>query len=110
MQQGKKGTHLVTVSARINAAPERVYAVIADYRNGHPRILPKEFTGLTVERGGAGDGTIIQFGMRMFGRTRSFRAAIERALSTRFLHPIYVKNWLFWRRAWSKPSTHNAFR
>ena len=69
-------THLVTTEARLNAAPERVYAMIADYRNGHPRILPDVFSGLTVERGGTGAGTIIRFQMRVFGRTQTFRAAI----------------------------------
>lgn len=135
--------HLVTASRLIHSTPERVYTTIADYRNGHARILPEEFSGLTVERGGVGDGTIIRFQMRVFGRTQTFRSAItepepgrvlvetdldtngaittftvnpgmlpgtsnvtiatalpvrtgilgaiERALSTRFLRPIYFK-------------------
>ncbi len=74
--QKSKPTRLVTAAARIHAAPERVYAVIADYRNGHPRIVPAEFSGLTVERGGSGAGTIIRFQMRVFGRTQTFRAAV----------------------------------
>ena len=53
-----------------------MYTTIADYRNRHARILPEEFSGLTVERGGIGDGTIIRFQMRVFGRTQTFRAAI----------------------------------
>jgi len=68
--------HRVTATARIHAAPEIVYAIIADYRNGHPRIVPDVFSGLTVERGGIGEGTIIRFRVRIFGISRSFRAAV----------------------------------
>jgi hypothetical protein len=69
-------THIVMAATRIDAAPERVYAIIADYHNGHPGILPDEFRGLSVERGGVGAGTVIRFRMRVMGRTQSFRAAI----------------------------------
>ena len=68
--------HLVTAAACINAPPRVVYAIIADYRDGHPHILPDTFRGLTVEHGGIGHGTVIRFQMRIFGRTQSFRAAI----------------------------------
>ena len=44
--------HRVTASARIAAAPTRVYEVLADYRQRHRHILPKRFSDLTVERGG----------------------------------------------------------
>ena len=69
-------SHRITASARIAAAPKRVYDLIADYRQGHPRILPRQFSDLTVERGGFGAGTIIRFKMRIAGRTQTFRAAI----------------------------------
>ena len=53
----------------IAAPPARVYELIADYRNGHPRILPPEYFGtLTVERGGRGAGTRICFEMKALGR------------------------------------------
>jgi hypothetical protein len=68
--------HIVSATAHIPASPERVYAVIADYRDAHRRILPPEFTSLTVEQGGTGAGTVIRFQMRMMGRTQTFRAAI----------------------------------
>lgn len=38
--------------------------------------MPDTFSDLTVERGGVGEGTIIRFKMRVFGRTQSFRAAV----------------------------------
>ena len=51
--------HRITASARIPAAPKRVYDILADYREGHRCILPKRFSDVTVERGGFGAGTII---------------------------------------------------
>ena len=80
-----KQTHHVYASAVLPASADRVYSIIADYRNGHPRILPSEFTGLTVERGGVGEGTIIAFTMRIFGRSQSYRAAITEPQPGRIL-------------------------
>lgn len=52
----------------INAPPDRVYAIIADYHEGHPSILPtRYFTGLTVNEGGRGEGTLITVYMNVFG-------------------------------------------
>ena len=61
----------IRVSAeRVIAAPAaRVYDLIADYRDGHPRILPPEYFGaISVERGGRGAGTRIRFEMKAFGK------------------------------------------
>jgi hypothetical protein len=69
--------HEVTAEAVVNAPAERTYALIADYRDGHPRIIPRPpFVSLDVEQGGTGEGTVIRFQMRILGRTRTFRAAI----------------------------------
>ena len=44
---------------------------------GIPRIIPRPpFVSLDVEQGGTGEGTVIRFQMRIFGRTRTFRAEI----------------------------------
>ena len=52
----------------IDARPEEIYAVLSDYRVGHPAILPKPyFTELMVEQGGQGAGTVIRFGMNVMG-------------------------------------------
>ena len=77
METDSKPKHVISATAIVQAEPSRVYAVIADYHNGHPRILPKEFSGMVVERGGIGRGTVIRFQMRVFGRKRTFRAAIS---------------------------------
>lgn len=67
----------VTASALVEAPAENVYAILADYREGHPLVLPRKyFTALEVERGGRGEGTVIRFRMRLLGRERNFRAAV----------------------------------
>ena len=73
----EKPVHVVSATARINAPPDRVYGVIADYRNGHPRILPKQFSGLTVDAGGYGAGTVIRCSIKLMGRKMEFRAVIS---------------------------------
>jgi hypothetical protein len=69
----------VTVEARakVRAPADRVYGLIADYRLGHPRIVPpKYFQNIVVEHGGTGAGTVISFEMKMLGRVRKSRARI----------------------------------
>jgi hypothetical protein len=68
---------LATASALVPAPPETVYAILADYRSGHPRILPpKYFSSLKVERGGIGAGTLIRFRLHGFGPPREVRAEV----------------------------------
>lgn len=67
----------VEASARVDAPAEVVYNIIADYRNGHPQILPRQyFEWLEVEQGGRGEGTVIRFQMRVLGQTRVLRAVV----------------------------------
>ena len=69
--------YTVSFSRRIGAPAARVYEIIADYRNGHPRIIPPEyFQNLVVEKGGVGAGTVIRFESRVFGTTRAARATV----------------------------------
>lgn len=61
----------------IDARPEQVYAVISDYRVGHPAILPKPyFTELTVEEGGQGAGTITRVHMKVMGKEFAYHHRI----------------------------------
>jgi Polyketide cyclase / dehydrase and lipid transport len=76
MESGK-APFVVSKSAEISAPADRLYGIIADYRNGHPSILPAAFTGLTVEAGGVGAGTRIRVGMRVFGRVMTFPAEVS---------------------------------
>jgi hypothetical protein len=69
--------HTVSASALVSAPARKVYDLIADYRNGHPLILPKPyFVSLSVEDGGYGAGTVIQFQMRLMGKIQSFHSTI----------------------------------
>jgi hypothetical protein len=61
----------------IPAPAEKAYGMIADYVDGHPRILPPAFSGLVVERGGYGAGTEIRFTARLLGQTSILHAVIE---------------------------------
>ena len=70
--------HQIAKATKIIHAPAAtIYEIIADYRTGHPRILPKPyFLSLAVEEGGFGVGTIVNFQMRILGRTQSFHSLI----------------------------------
>ena len=66
-----------SASALIHAPPQDLYAIIADYREGHPQILPQPpFVSLDVEQGGTGSGTVIRVHMRVLGRLQMFRSVI----------------------------------
>lgn len=76
----------VSVSVLIRATADRVYSILADYTEGHQRILPRPpFGEVTVEQGGIGDGTRISFEMRAFGGVRRFQALITEPLPGRLL-------------------------
>lgn len=72
----KPERHFITASAVIPARRERIYSILANYKDGHSRILPRQFRELIVEKGGTGAGTVIRFQMRVFGKTQTFRAAV----------------------------------
>ena len=64
-------------SALLRAPAAQVYATLADYRDRHPRILPRPpFVELAVEQGGVGAGTVINFQMTIAGQTRSYHSLI----------------------------------
>ncbi len=83
-------TFRVSSSARVHAPAAEVYRLIADYRDGHPRIVPpKYFSNLVVEEGGYGAGTRISFNMRVFGQTQYARAVVEEPQPGRVLVERY---------------------
>lgn len=58
----------VSESALLDARPEQVYAILSDYHQGHPAILPaRYFTGVDVTRGGQGHGTELTVHMKVMG-------------------------------------------
>jgi hypothetical protein len=77
--------HVITTTALVAAPPARVYSIIADYREGHPNILPREFSEMKVEQGGVGAGTVIRFKLRVFWWKQTFRAAITEPQPGRIL-------------------------
>jgi len=76
MNDNKPEKHIVAASALIPARRERVYSLIANYHDGHTRIVPKQLSGLVVEQGGIGAGTVIRFQMSILGKKQTFRATI----------------------------------
>lgn len=64
--------------ATIPASAPTVYAILADYRSGHPHILPKRyFPKMTVEEGGIGAGTMIRVRTRVMGNEREYRMRVS---------------------------------
>ncbi len=75
-----------TQSLTIAAPAAILYEIIADYRNGHPRILPPEYFGrLDVLAGGRGTGTRIRFDMKAFGRTTTAEGMVTEPVPGREL-------------------------
>lgn len=90
MIPGEARTFAVSATRRIAAAPDAVYAVFADYREAHPRILPPSFfDGLTVEEGGYGAGTVLVVKARFGGRVRAMRGVVTEPEPGRLLVETY---------------------
>lgn len=76
----------VAVSADVAAAPETVYAVLADYRKGHPAILPPRFfTALEVTNGGRGAGTKATVRMNVLGAKQTYHLVVTEPQPGRLL-------------------------
>jgi ribosome-associated toxin RatA of RatAB toxin-antitoxin module len=66
------------VSERLVGAPaDRVYQLIADHRDHHPKFLPPNFSNFEIERGGVGAGTIITFTITAGSRSRNYRMRVD---------------------------------
>lgn len=79
-----------SASAVIPGSPPIVYGLIADYRHGHPSILPpRYFQNLEVVEGGVGAGTRIRFEMRSFGSLRRFHGEVSEPEPGRQLRETY---------------------
>jgi hypothetical protein len=77
---------IATASKIIHAPADKIYEIIADYRTKHPLILPRPyFLDLNVEEGGVGEGTIVNFKMRILGSTQFFRSLITEPVPGRVL-------------------------
>jgi hypothetical protein len=81
--------HRITATATIDAPAPALYGIIADYRDGHPHILPPAFRNMTVLQGGVGAGTEIQLDMAAFGKTRTIRGVVTEPTPGRVLVESY---------------------
>ena len=69
---------LVEASHVIPAEAETIYGVLADYREGHPAILPQPyFRELVVEKGGRGAGTVVRVHMEVLGVEQHYRMLVS---------------------------------
>lgn len=67
-----KKTITVEATSTIDAPAGAIFAVLADYHVGHPAILPKAFTGITVKKGGQGAGSELDVETTVFGQRRAY--------------------------------------
>jgi len=79
----------VAAERTVPAPADAVYALLADYRYGHPRILPPAFSDLTVLQGGTGAGTEIRFAFRLAGRSQEVEALVDEPEPGRVLSEAY---------------------
>jgi uncharacterized protein YndB with AHSA1/START domain len=76
----------VSASAIIPAPPQRVYGILADYHQHHPRIVPPQyFRKMEVLQGGIGAGTRTRIEMRVMGVTRVFEHVVTEPVPGRVL-------------------------
>jgi len=79
----------VAASKVIAARPEKVYAILADYRVSHPAILPKPyFTELSVEQGGQGAGTVARADMKVMGTQMTYHLIVSEPQPGRVLKEV----------------------
>ena len=79
----------VVADGIVGAPAERVYGILADYRQHHPRILPPAFSDFRVDEGGVGAGTVIRFRLKAGGRTEDYRAVVSEPEPGRVLREDY---------------------
>lgn len=74
----------------IPSPAEAVYALLADYREGHPSILPPAFSDFTVLTGGRGAGIRIRFTLTLAGRTQEAEGLVAEPEPGRVLTETYT--------------------
>jgi len=84
---------VVSVSEEVPAPASAVYAVLADYCEGHPAILPRRYCpSFAVEEGGTGTGTVIRFAFHLPGARRTVRAIVAEPEPGRVLTELDLDN------------------
>ena len=83
--------HHISASRIVQAPAQQVYDLLADYHEGHPRILPRPpFISLTVEQGGKGEGTVLNVEMKVLGRVQTYHATVTEPEPGRVLVEHYA--------------------
>ncbi len=83
--------HRISASKLISAPATSVYSILADYRNGHPLILPKPpFVSMSVTSGGVGAGTEIELTMRIMGRYETYLGVVSEPIPGRVITEHYL--------------------
>jgi hypothetical protein len=82
----------VSAERTVPAPADAVYALLADYREGHPSILPPAFSGLEVLQGGTGAGSEIRFALKLAGRNQEIEASVDEPEPGRVLSEAYPHN------------------
>lgn len=80
------GTVQASAERVIAAPPEQVYALIADYRDGRPKVLPEGYVDWRVEEGGQGAGTVVTYTLNAARRSRPYRLLATEPQPGRYLH------------------------
>jgi hypothetical protein len=65
------------VEAVVEAPARDVYSVLADYTHHHPHIMPAMFSGLEVESGGVGAGTVFHITLRIAGKDKRLHMRVD---------------------------------
>jgi hypothetical protein len=60
----------ISISTAVQAPPEVVYSVVADYSSSRQRALPEGVSDFRVEEGGRGAGTLARFTFQGTGSSR----------------------------------------
>ena len=81
---------VVESCATINGSARDVYAILADYKHGHPRIMPRKYCdGLRVLKGsGVGENTRIEVRFNIFGQKETLVMDISEPEPGRVLQEI----------------------
>ena len=66
----------VCAEGLVGAPAGRVYQLIADHREHHPKFLPANFSNFEIEQGGVGAGTITTFTISAGSRSRNYRMRV----------------------------------
>lgn len=68
----------VEASRVVDARPETIYAILSDYRVGHPAILPEPYFGeLNVLQGGQGAGTVVETTVTVMGIKQHYHLVVS---------------------------------